>query len=180
MTRDLELVDPTPALRAEFRAMAAEWRATGEDEFGRSFDDFDAYVAALEAGARGDDLPPHLVSGNTYWLVTAAGRVVGTSRLRHRLVPHLEKEGGHIGYDIRPSERGKGLGTAILRLTLEKARARGLTELLLTCDTDNAASARIIEDCGGRFLDTVVSDRTGKEVSRYRLVLPPGATDAPS
>ena len=171
MSPKLELVDPTPALHMPFRAMAREWRESGEDRFGSAFGDFDAYVLGLRAQALERNLPPDRVPGNTYWLVRDGVRVVGTSRLRHRLVPHLEKEGGHIGYDIRPSERRMGLGTRILAFTLEKARGLGLEEVLVTCDTDNMASSRIIRKNGGRLLGTGISDDSGKEVSRYRIVL---------
>ena len=36
------------------------------------------------------------------------GQAVGFLNLRLRLSAYLLEEGGHIGYSIRPSERGKG------------------------------------------------------------------------
>ncbi|HLL72624.1 MAG TPA: GNAT family N-acetyltransferase [Pyrinomonadaceae bacterium] len=95
----------------------------------------------------------------------------GTARLRHQLTPALEHEGGHIGYDIRPSARRRGFGTLILALTLERARILGLARALLTCDTDNTASARIIERNGGALAARVVSNRTGKLISQYWIEL---------
>ena len=86
-------------------------------------------------------------------------------------MPHPEKEAGHIGYDIRPSERRKGYGTAILSLTLAKARELGLREVIVTCDSDNVGSLRIIKKNGGRHISTAVSDHTGKQVNRYKIVL---------
>lgn len=168
---NLKLIDPTPELATEFRAMAAEWREAGEDRFKEAFGDFAAYVAALENGRRATDLRPNTVPGSTFWLVADGNRVVGTSRLRYCLAPPLEKEGGHIGYDIRPSERRRGLGTTLLSLTLEKARALGLQEVLLTCDSDNVGSSRIIEKNGGLAIDSAISDRSGKQILRYRIVL---------
>ena len=72
------------------------------------------------------------------------------SRLRPRLTPALEIQGGHIGYNVPPSVRRKGYGTQLLRLTLPKARAAGLSRVLLTVDSSNVASIRIIERNGGR------------------------------
>ena len=167
----LRLVEPTTDLEAAFRDMAAEWRASGIDRFGDALGDFAAYVQALEAQKDPDNVPPDWVPSTTFWLVTADGRVVGTSRLRHWLVPHLELEGGNIGYDVRPSERGKGYGTALLALTLEKARDLGLDEVLVTCDTDNVPSVRIIEKNGGRLVGQGISDESGKLVNRYRIAL---------
>ena len=169
----LRLVEPTTDLEAAFRDMAAEWRASGVDRFAEAFGDFAAYVEMLEAQKDPGSVPPDWVPGTTFWLVTADGCVVGTSRLRHWLAPDLEQEGGHIGYDVRPSERRQGYGTALLALTLEKARERGLDEVLVTCDTDNVPSVRVIEKNGGRLLGQGVSEWSGKQINRYRIVLGP-------
>jgi predicted acetyltransferase len=83
-----------------------------------------------------------------FWLVDDC-RVLGSSRLRPLLTPALEHEGGNIGYDIRPSERQRGLGTLLLRLTLERPAAIGLPRVKITCDADNFGSIRIIEKNGG-------------------------------
>ena len=168
---NLKLVDPTPDLAVAFREMAQEWREAGEDIYKGAFGDFAAYVGSLAAVRDPANLPPNRVPTSTFWLVANGRRVVGSSRLRHWLVPHLEKEGGHIGYDIRPSERHKGYGTALLALTLVEAQRLGLREVVVTCDTDNVASARIIEKNGGQYEGYAISDLTGKRVSRYRIGL---------
>lgn len=168
---DLRLIDPTPSLEQEFRAMAAEWRETGDDRFTDAQGDFVAYVRKLASAREARDLPAGRVPSTTFWLLAEGRRLVGTSRLRHGLVPHLEKEGGHIGYDIRPAERRKGYGTALLGLTLDKAKDLGLAEVLVTSDSDNEASLRIIRTYGGEFLGSSTSDRTGKDVYRFRILL---------
>lgn len=167
---DARLVEPTEELREEFLAMAEEWRAAGDARYDEPLADFDAHLRALLDAPRGVDLAPDRVPYNMFWLV-AGGRVVGRSGIRHRLNALLEREGGHVGYDIRPSERRKGYGTLILRLTLERARALGFGRVLLTCDADNIASARVIEKCGGVFDSHAVSERTGKTISRYWIQL---------
>ncbi len=167
----MRLVEPTPDLESGFREMAAEWREAGVDKFADATGDFAAYVEALQRQKDPHGLPPTRVPGSTFWLVTDEDRIVGTSRLRHWLVPHLEVEGGHIGYDVRPSERGQGYGTALLALTLDRARDLGLEEVLVTCDSDNVASVRVIEKNRGRKIDQVVPDDSGKLVNRYRIVL---------
>jgi predicted acetyltransferase len=96
---------------------------------------------------------------------------VGASRLRHALTPALEDIGGHIGYDIRPTERRKGYGTRLLALMLHKAKALGLARVFLTCDTENVASAKIIEKNGGVLASQSVSPRAGVLVSRYWIEL---------
>jgi len=106
-----------------------------------------------------------------YFLVKDRSYLVGSSRLRHTLTPDLEQEGGHIGYDIRPSQRGKGYATLLLNLMLEEAKGSGLTGVLVTCDETNIASARVIEKNGGKMLNKVVSEESGELVRRYWIDL---------
>ncbi len=167
----MKLIEPTPELATEFRDMAAEWRETGEDKFNEAFGGFTTYVELLVKQKEPNGLPPGRVPSSTFWLVADNGHIVGTSRLRHWLMPHLEKEGGHIGYDVRPSERRKGYGTKLLALTLNRAQDLGLKEVIITCDSDNIGSVRIIEKNGGQSIRGAVSDRTGKQINRYRIVL---------
>ena len=121
--------------------------------------------------AQGRNLPEGYVPTSTYWLVRNGRDVVARSTLRHRLNAHLEHEGGHIGYSVRPSDRRRGYGTAVCRLTLAKARALGLARVLITCDDDNIASARVIEKNGGRFENAVRARATGKMKRRYWIAL---------
>ncbi|MEW5867934.1 MAG: GNAT family N-acetyltransferase [Chloroflexota bacterium] len=83
----------------------------------------------------------------------------------------LDLEGRHIGYAIRPVRWRRGYGTHILALTLEKARERGLRRVLVTCDKENTASARIIEKNGGRLAGEALAERSGKPVLRYWIEL---------
>lgn len=173
MRRTLKLVEPNPSLEFPFLAMAREWQDAGESKFERVLDDFASYLERLESARLAEDLPPDRVPSSTYWLLLDGQRIVGTSRLRHWLLPHLEKEGGHIGYDVRPSERRKGYGTALLALTLSKAKELGLSEVLVTCDSDNIGSVRVIENNGGQLLGFATSDETGRQVNRYRIIVDP-------
>ena len=164
------LIVPTEELRAELLEMAREYSAAGEDRYRDVLDDPPAYIRSLSDGARGIGLPPGRVPHSTFWLASGR-RLIGRSSIRHRLTADLAYEGGHIGYDIRPRERRKGYGTLILRLTLVEARRLGLQRVLLTCDTGNTASAKIIETNGGILQDTVVSKRSGELISRYWIEL---------
>ena len=76
---------------------------------------------------------------------------MGTIQLRHALDADLRQRGGHIGYGIRPSERGKGYGTRQLALVLEKARELGLHRVMISCDRANIASARVAVHNGARL-----------------------------
>ena len=77
--------------------------------------------------------------------------------------------GGHIGDGIRPSERGKGLGTEMIALALEECRKLGISEVLMCCKKTNLASARTIEKNGGVLENEVLDD--GVSVLRYWIKL---------
>ena len=129
------------------------------------------FLSHLQGQEIEENVPPPYVPMSIYWLQLPDGTIAGESRLRHRLSESLIQEGGHIGYMIRPSQRGKGYGTLILKLTLEMAQARGLDRVLLTCHTDNLASSRIIVANGGRLDSEGVSSHSGKPISRYWIDL---------
>ena len=80
---------------------------------------------------------------------TSDEKVVGCIELRHTLNESLTVIGGHIGYSVVPQERNKGYATMMLKLILKEAKNIGLEKVLLTCDTDNVASCKTIEKCGG-------------------------------
>ena len=85
---------------------------------------------------------------STFWLVEG-DQLIAVANLRHRLNRHLRQHGGHIGYGVRPSWRGRGNGTLLLRRTLEEARRRRIRRVLITCAKDNVASAGVARANGG-------------------------------
>ncbi|MFI6701139.1 GNAT family N-acetyltransferase [Streptomyces sp. NPDC050509] len=83
---------------------------------------------------------------------------LGRLAIRHRLNPFLRELGGHIGYAVRPTARRRGHATAMLTAALPIARALSIDSVLVTCDTDNTASRKVIEAAGGKLED----ERGGK------------------
>jgi len=102
--------------------------------------------------AKGIDLEPQLVPQTVYWFYVN-DVPVGYGKLRHRLNDQLRLHGGHIGYVIRPSERGRGYAVLLLRELLRAADAIGLADALLTCDEHNTPSRRAIERNGGLMIE---------------------------
>lgn len=93
-------------------------------------------------------------------------RVVGVIDLRHHIDhPILGSWGGHCGYSVRPSERGKGYASEMLRLNIRKARELGIEKMLVTCDEKNPASEKTILSNGGVFEKTIEVD--GTTIKRY-------------
>jgi predicted acetyltransferase len=176
----LELVSPTTRWEAAYLAFLDDFEAAGEPripagsgvELARS--DFAAFVQRLQDDEHGVNLKPGIVPSSAYWLLrhdVEGVTILGVSALRHALTPALEDVGGHIGYSIRPSERRRGYGTRILTLTLQYARALGLDRVLITCDTDNIGSARVIEKNGGVLASEGYSALVETRISRYWITL---------
>jgi predicted acetyltransferase len=118
----------------------------------------------IDREARGVDLPPGRVRGD-YLVAQLGPDLVGRVSVRHALSPLLLEIGGHVGYAVRPAFRGRGLATAMLRASVHRLAGLGVTEVLVTCDDDNPASAAVIERCGGvledvrRFADEAPAKR---------------------
>ena len=93
------------------------------------------------------------------------GQAVGFLNLRLRLSDYLLEVGGHIGYSIRPSERGKGYAKEALSQGLQVAKEKNIKRALVTCNTENPASRAVILANSGVYEDV----RNGTE--RYWIEL---------
>ena len=89
------------------------------------------------------------VRAKTFVLIDR-GIIVGAANIRYQLNDWLQQVGGHVGYGVRRSERGKGYATTILKYALEELRNDFVEYALITCDEDNFGSAKVIERNGGK------------------------------
>ncbi|MGH2507189.1 MAG: GNAT family N-acetyltransferase [Ktedonobacteraceae bacterium] len=153
---NLELVRPTIEYGPTYLAMVDDFIRAGEEydfnniELART--DFAQFVRELEDEAEGIGLPPDIPPQQTYLLLKDGNMVVGEIRFRPRLRLPYEKFAGHIGYNIRPDQRGQGYATRQLALLLAEARKIQLTGVSLTTEDANPASVRVIEKNGGKLL----------------------------
>lgn len=122
-----------------------------------SYDQYSEYLQRNFDNSRGINLKPEYVPQTIYWLY-AHNRPVGFGKLRDYLNDSLKINGGHIGYTIRPSERGKGYGNLILRELLEKAKNKGIEKVLLTIDENNIPSCKMAKFNDFK-LDSVVNGK---------------------
>lgn len=167
----LRLRPLTLADEADARAAHAELRA---DDFDflleeRPGEPWAAYVERLERLRLGVEVPPDRVPA-TFLVAEAEGRIVGRVSVRHALNAWLAEFGGHVGYAVRPAFRGRGFATEMLRRALPVAREAGVHAVLVTCDEGNAASAAVIEACGGRFERLTPPDAGRPRKRRYWIV----------
>lgn len=147
------LAPMAPGRGQEFAQMLEEYQAAGElhvykGDQAIAWQGYGAFYELLSQMKAGGYPRPDCVPMDSYF-IEEDGRILGELYIRHRLSPQLELLGGHVGYKVRPSCRNRGVATAALRLALGKLAAMGVEQALVTCDTNNAASARVIEKCGG-------------------------------
>jgi predicted acetyltransferase len=163
-TSRIELVPMAPGRDEEFAAMLDEFRAAGErhvysGDFEIAWQGYRDFYTLLAQMKRGGAPRPEIVPMDSYF-IQIDGRILGEVYIRHRLSPPLERMGGHVGYKVRPSCRNQGVATVALQLALKELAALGVARALVTCNTTNAASARVIERCGGvRIEDALLKDR---------------------
>ena len=183
MPTEIRLVPPTSAGHAAFIDCLADFAGSGEDELdgagiapGGDLPAGDgAFIDYVTERLAEEDPGTELAEGRVHcssrWIVSggvvSAGeehdpgggklregdQILGFLAIRHRLNRYLLEFGGHIGYSVRPSARGRGIATAALEQALVEARELGIERVLVTCDEDNAASRRVIEKAGGRVED---------------------------
>ncbi len=90
------------------------------------------------------------VPARTYFLVRESdSRIVGMINIRLALNERLSHYGGHIGYSIRPTERGKGYNNINLYLGLKVCRKYGIERIFMDADLENPASWKTMEAFGG-------------------------------
>ncbi|MCR5529329.1 MAG: GNAT family N-acetyltransferase [Saccharofermentans sp.] len=128
-------------------------------------------ICALRKSADTCEITGAAVPSTMYLAVRKSdNRIVGITDLRHHIDhPILGTWGGHSGYTVRPSERGKGYAKEILRLNILNAKAMGIEKILVTCDTDNSASEKTILANGGNFENTI--DVDGTVMKRYWITV---------
>ena len=160
----MELVTPCEKYKESFIEAVKEFQAepatTGRHERYRELsipkleENFEVLLQQYRDAAEGKNLKPGFVPWSMFWLEDG-GAFIGATSIRHELNDHLLREGGHVGYDVRPSMRGRGLGNKILELTIPKARELGVQKILVTCSENNIASRKVIEKNGGVLENSV-------------------------
>ena len=153
----MELCKPTLADKESILNMMAEFEEAQSAHDGGFWDaeNFD-YEEWLETNLNKDmgiGLPENRVPSIQFVLFDKSGHSLGFLNLRLRLNEGLLNHAGHIGYSIRPSERGKGYAKEALHQGLQVAKEKNIHRALVTCSTGNPASRAVILANGGQLED---------------------------
>ena len=110
------------------------------------------------------------VPARTYFLVRENdNRIVGMINIRTALNEKLSKFGGHIGYSIRPTERGKGYNKINLYLGLKVCDEYGIDKVFMDADLNNPASWKTMEALGGERVREYYSENAQCTVVDYNI-----------
>ena len=170
----LRLVPPAPEYAEQIREYRAEFpsermRVTYDPEripgldYLENYDDI--YDWLLFCGSMNDRISWYMS------IRSGDGKIIGFSCLRHKLEYDDDdvEFASHIGYSIRPGERGKGYAKEQLRLVLEKAWEMGIDPVRIVCRDINEGSNRTIIANGGKLIDSVFGEESGLIVNRYNI-----------
>lgn len=118
------------------------------------FDQIDLYEDWLIAVTNNTNIqtvsPDWVVTDTFFALDIDTRQIVGMIDLRHTLHDFLI-DFGNCGYSVRPSQRGKGIATEMLKQLLIIARNAGLEKLHLSVERDNISSIKTITKNGGIY-----------------------------
>lgn len=130
-----------------------------------SFDSFDEWLKRVRL-LSSERATRHGFYRTEVRLCYSGDRLVGILNARLTDEPFLRLYAGHIGYNVRPSERGHGFGRACAFEALRLCRAAGVEQPVICTDPDNLASRRTAEsvDCVYVGLETT---ENGITVARH-------------
>ena len=167
----LKFIIPNESHKSQWEEIIAEWDDTRKRPrilFQPSFEEFINRIGQL---SQWDDKEKQVAKSSVFLLIDeTVEKILGCLWLRHHIDFPIDREyGGHIGYGIRPSARGKWYATEMLQLWLQEAKKLWIDRILITCDDDNIASAKVIEANGGVLEKYMEKD--GVKMRRYWINL---------
>lgn len=172
----IHLIQPQKSHEAAVQDYIEEHFSFGEDSLHGSsllteMESYSAWLSHLTKQSDKATVPSDWVVSTTLLAIRKKDqKIIGTIDIRHELNEFLLEFGGHIGFGVRPSERGKGYASEMLRLGLDYCKILGLEKVMVACYKENIASARTIRKNGG-VLEREFSHADGKDVQVYWINL---------
>ncbi|MFW1586349.1 GNAT family N-acetyltransferase [Vibrio parahaemolyticus] len=161
----MEVVEASPDLAPMLASYAKECFDSGITKYENVELNPEAYLSGLvERSKATSELPNGYLPSTTYYCISNS-EILGAIRVRTGTNANVENVIGHVGYETKPSVRGKGVASFLLVWV----RDHVVTDsVIVTCSIDNPASQKVIENCGGEYLGNYTDDNEGT-VRRYRL-----------
>lgn len=171
----MRFLAPHPDLAPSYlEAMREHYEVDGRpDADGLDWDDlqdrnWDRYTETLRDGTVPRPGVRYGATSTELWWCTdptrqEPARYVGRVSIRHHVVRDNRRWGGNLWWSIRPSERGRGLGTQLLMEALPLLAGHGITTPTITVLEGDTARHRVLAKCG--------AVETGRKVGlvAYRL-----------
>lgn len=152
----MELRRPTLADKETVIEMMAEFEKANSAHDGGFWDaknfDYEDWIAGNADAEMGLNIPEDWVPA-VQFVGFENEKAVGFLNLRLRLSDYLLQQGGHIGYSVRPLERGKGYAKDMLAQGVCAAISKNIQRILVTCSEENSASRAVILSNGGVLED---------------------------
>lgn len=150
---------------ASYSDFLAECVNAGINKYESALIDVDSYLRILIKNALGEELINGSPRTSTYFCVKN-DEIIGAIRYRHGTNEYVEKVIGHVGYETKPSARGRGVAQMMLTWMQENILD---TSIIVTCEITNIASRKVIERCNGQFINQIYSPEKNAEVLRFQL-----------
>lgn len=167
----IRLIRPSIKYKRSYLEALKEFHNEGRNQdqnYEKISSDFSGFLKNFQDQVNGKNLSKGMVPESNFWLVDIERKkFLGRISIRHKLNGKLRKLGGHIGYQIRSTQRKKGYGKRQLELALPKAKELGIKKALVTCDEDNIGSKKIIEYCGGIFKSKTSQGKNKPKLLKY-------------
>ncbi len=170
-----KLIRPNADFKDSYLEALAEYHAEGRylhQDISLLGADFDSFIKELRAEKDYPHQPyqdwVEPVPETIVWLVKD-DKYIGTVDIRHRLNWHLEKWGGNVHFNVRPSMRGMGFGLKILKKAMPIVNYLGIDKALITLKPSDEIAIKIVEKCGGVFEDETVATDKFPAMRRYWL-----------
>lgn len=174
MNPKLRLAIPDVCHKELYTALMDRWEATGESiapsllsRYSSKEKENVSYATWLE-WCEDDRTTGAMLSTKVpctlYFLIKEEREIVGGIEINHE-----NTHRGHLHAGIAPWHRGKGYGTVLLALALEKCREMGIKTVYIVPHKENNGAIKTILNNGGRLIEEFCED--GIRSQRYEIQL---------
>ena len=166
----LELIMPNYSHKDQWGEIITEWGYEMRNPSVLFQDSFENFLSIVVSTRDSNSVEYSLPKSSIYFLKNdTSNHIIWCIWIRHDLhFPHRDAYSTHVGYGIRPSERGKWYATEMLRLGLDIMRSIGITQVLISCHADNIASENVILTNGWMIFGESM-DKNQKKLRQYLI-----------